>query len=662
MKYASLLLLLLISTTAFSQSKYYIYFKDKDAAQKGALNKTSSAYAAAEKELTVAAIERRKQVMGNNYITFEDLPVSQTYVTNLETLGIKIENKLKWFNAVTVYLNDSQLEKIKSLSFVDRIEGVKIFKNTDPVKENTPAPGQIGIDKTNSTNSFDYGFTLSQNTISDVPTVHDLGITGKGVYIGILDNGFNWKTVKAISSRNIIKEYDYVGKDSDVSNANGHGTAVFSMLGGYEPGKVMGPSFDSQFYLARTEDDAGESKAEEDNYAKALEDMEAAGVQIISSSLGYTEFNNSATSYSYKDMNGNTAISTKAVNLAFQRGIFLFASAGNDGAKAWHYISAPADAYNVMTVGSVNKYNTLSAFSSRGPTYDGRIKPEIVAMGEGNSYAETGGTYGSGSGTSYSCPIAAGIAGLLKSCWPHLTNMQMRKIFIESGDNTASPNNDRGYGLISAKKVIAYPNLQLVGSSYQLNKIFVNPGGVNSSTVKFNYKIGSGSFQSAAMNYDGTLKYNYTMPAASNGTAAEFYFEFNNTVGIAVREPASTNYKFSYGSLLIDNNIITDIKSNPVIPAEFSLSQNYPNPFNPTTTLNYSVPNVETGHASSLLQHIILKVYDLLGREITTLVNEQKSPGIYQVTFNGAGLPSGIYFYTLNAGGFVQTKKMLLMK
>ena len=286
-------------------------------------------------------------------------------------------------------------------------------------------------------------------------------------------------------------------------------------------------------------------------------------------------------------------------------------------------------------------------------------------MGSSVYHADPNFGYSFGNGTSYATPIAAGIAALLKSCWPHLTNVQIRKIFLESGDNTASPNNDRGWGLISAKKVISYPNLSAINNVYNvLNKIFINSDGVNSSTVRLNYKVGGGSYQTVSMStevFNSTIKYNYSLPTTSNGTTVEFYFTYQTNTGGSVLEPASGTYKFSYGSMNISN--LTSVKNNNDIPTQFYLSQNYPNPFNPSTVISYRL---------SVTSKVSLKVYDLLGREVQTLVNEVQLPGVYnsQFSIRNSPLPSGVYFYRLQAGdpsqgsgqSFIQTKKMILIK
>jgi serine protease AprX len=514
-------------------------------------------------------------------------------------------------------------------------------------------PQIMHTDSLKKTASLNYGNSYTQNNLSEIPAVHDLGFSGAGVYIGILDNGFNYGNQTALKNLNVVKTYNYATKTTDVSNTDTHGTGVFSIMAGYNSGVMIGPAYGAKFYLAKTEVDGSESKAEEDNYVAALQDMESAGVDITSSSLGYTTFDNTATSYTYANMNGSTAISTVALNHAFDLGVSTFTAAGNDGSGTWHYIGAPADAINVMTIGAVTSLNALSDFSSRGPTYDGRVKPEVVAMGSSVYHAVSTNTYTWGDGTSYATPIAAGIGALLKSCWPHLTNVQMRKIFLECGDNATSPNNNRGWGLISAKRAVCYPNLSLSSSVYTLNKIFVDANGVNSSTVKLNYKIGSSSFQSVSLNYDGSLKYNYALPTSTSGSLIEFYFTYTNNNSVSVREPSgTTNYKFSYGTWLISG---INENSNSEMPTQFNLSQNYPNPFNPSTVISYQLFS---------RSKVSLKVYDILGREVATLVNEEQQPGVYNSKFSilNSQLSSGIYFYRLQTKDYSATKKMILLK
>ncbi|PKL81396.1 MAG: hypothetical protein CVV24_15465 [Ignavibacteriae bacterium HGW-Ignavibacteriae-3] len=606
----------------------------------------------------------------DNYITYEDIPLSENYVRQVEAAGIKIANKLKWFNAVSAYLNDEQLIQIRNLEFVEKVEPVRISESiidrenlnvSDPVSENLSLP------KNTSQTSLNYGPSLTQAALSEIPAVHDMGIKGTGVIIGILDTGFRWKSHPSLSNRFVLNEKDFVQNDNITENQVGdapgqdsHGTAVFSLMAGYASGSLIGPAYDASFILAKTEYVPTETHAEEDNYAAALEWMEGLGVQITSSSLGYANDFTDGSDYKFSDMNGKTTIVAKAANLAFDRGVSTFTAAGNERNGVWKQIISPADAFNIIAVGSVTSSNAISSFSSPGPSFDGRIKPEVVAMGSNDYHAVAGSLYGTGSGTSYATPIAAGIAGLLKSAWPHLTNVQIRKIFLESGDNTTSPNNDRGWGLISAKKAVSYPNLSLTNNAYKINKLFINANGVNQSSVMLTYKIGNGTFQSTSMSFDGTMKYNFQLPNSVNGTSVEFYFTYQTTNGSSVREPSgSLNYKFQYGNMLISG--VESANDKFEIPTEFNLSQNYPNPFNPSTVISYNL---------SLPAKVTLKVFDLLGNEVATLVDDYQAAGSYNSKFppGRAGsisnfqLSSGVYFYVLRANDYTASKKMILIK
>jgi len=667
MKKIFIVVFVLFTCNLFPQTKYMIYFNDKGISPSIRLSKSSALFKLAEKELTASAIERRKQVMGEDeYITYEDIPLNETYLTQLSSAGIKIHNKLKWFNAVSAYLTDSQLEQIKKFSFVVKIEKIHIFKSQQEVIENVNGTNKQTNNASNVQSSLDlnYGPSLTQASLSEIPAIHNLGINGSNVLIGILDTGFRWKTNPSLKNLLVVNEKDFIQSDNttenqsgDASNQDSHGTAVFSIIAGNDPGNIIGPAYGASFLLAKTEYVPTETNVEEDNYAAALEWMEGLGVQITTSSLGYNIFDPGQRSYTYAEMNGSTTIVAKAANLAFTRGVSTFTAAGNDGASFWGVgkggLGSPGDAINMITVGAVDPNKNVTSFSSRGPTSDGRLKPEIVAQGSSVYHSNPGGAYSSGGGTSYATPIAAGIAGLLKSCWTHLTNVQIRNIFIACGDNTSTPNNDKGYGLISAKKAVAYPNLSGLNNVYRvLNKIFIDANGVNTSSVKIIYKIGNSSFQTVNMNYDGTLKYNFTFSSANNGDIVEFYFTYQNSNNASVREPAGVkNYKFILGSV----DIITNVENKNEIPDKFYLSQNYPNPFNPSTNISWQI---------AVSSYVTLIVYDLLGREIATLVDGFKQAGIHNSTFNinNLALTSGVYYYTLKAGNNIQTKKMLLIK
>lgn len=652
-------ILIMTFSLSLAQNKYMIYFSDKGDLSKQTLSKSLEKNKLAKQLLSKKSIERRKKNLGENYFTVEDLPLEKRYISNLSEKGIKIVNKLKWFNAVSAYLNNEQLEYVKAQKFVKKIEVIQKLKRQLPIKKETGL--NKNLSKTTKAYTYNYGNSITQNELSDIPAVHDMGITGEGIRIGVLDSGFDWNDAVSINNENIIAEYDFVESDNITEdqttaeineNRDFHGTAVLSILSGFSSGNLIGPAFNSKFVLAKTEDVTEEVNSEEDNYAAALEWMDSIGVDITTSSLGYSEFDANQTSYTYADMDGKTTIVTQAAEFAFSRGIVVITSAGNEGNYSWRYITAPGDGFNTITIGAVTMDNVLASFSSRGPTYDGRIKPEIVAQGVSVYYESpvSKTPFLNGNGTSYSAPISAGIAGLLLSAYPHLTNKQVRAILLESADRSESPDNDYGYGLVSALKAITYPNLMKNGTTFTLNKIFDPTLDINESTVEMVFSDETAQ----VMNKTGNV-FKTDLPTLTENENYQFYFRYKDSQGNVHREPSTKNYNFNYGKVYIDL-ILTDVKTENKIPDNYYLSQNYPNPFNPVTKIDYSIP------AKSSNSFVSLKVYDILGTQIKTLVSEIKSPGKYSINFSADGISSGIYFYQLQAGDFTQTRKLTILK
>jgi len=640
-------IIILVTSLTYSQEKYLIFFKDKGIEPGERLNKSSTMYKQALDNLTERAVERRKKTMGDEIITYEDLPLREDYINELKFKGIEIVHKLTWFNAVSAYLKEDQLNDIKNLSFVKKVEPVEVFKSKKEKNSGTI------LQKGSSPNTgLDYGNSFGQLELCDIPIVHSRGITGEGVILGLLDTGFDWNDHEALINVNVIDEYDFVFNDTitadepeDAPGQHNHGTSVMSEVAGFMNGTLIGASFSSSFLLAKTEYVPTETHVEEDNYAAALIWMENLGVDATSSSLGYSEFDPGQTSYTYADMDGQTTIVTIACELAFERGIVTITSAGNEGNSPWFYITAPADGFNTIAVGAVNSSNSVASFSSHGPTSDGRYKPDILTQGVGVYAASASGftSYTSSfGGTSAAAPLALGIAGLLLSAHPHLINVQVRDILQKTSDNYNSPNNTRGYGLASAQNAINYPNFELVSDSYKIHKMFITEISINPSTVKLNYSVESGNFQQVDMTYDGTLRYNYVFPDLSNNQNIEFYFTYSDMSGGNYREPVSGNY----GQLVLD----VEEDNNP---ANFVLYQNYPNPFNPATTIKYQIP--EDGF-------VTIKIYDILGNEVKTLINEQKSKGSYSLMLDSSDLVSGVYIYRIQVNNFTSAKKMMVLK
>ena len=386
--------------------------------------------------------------------------------------------------------------------------------------------------------------------------------------------------------------------------------------------------------------------------------MDSLGVDITSSSLGYNQFDNSIENYTYADMNGKTAIVTRAAEMAFQRGILTMTSAGNEGNDKWHYIVAPADGINTIAVGAVNSDNIVAGFSSRGPSSDGRIKPDVVAQGVDVYHADPydSAAYSSGGGTSYAAPLASGTAALLLSTYPYLTNVQARDILLRTAGNFYTPNNDRGYGLVSAVKAISFPNLENMNGEYSLHKIFIGNNKINPSTVVLNYFDEGSATNQLNVNYDGKLIYSASFPVFSDSVKVEFYFTFSDSSGENFREPANVNYYFNYGDLLVKT-----FKDNSATELPFIddvLDQNRPNPFVGITKIRFNSAGNENAQ---------IIIYNILGKKVKTLLNGISQTGINTVYWDGttgAGVQaaSGIYIYTLNLNGKFYSRKMVYLK
>ena len=662
MKQYILWIFILFTSFSFPQSKYFIYFKDKGVESSFKLEKTNPVYISALSLLSQRSIERRiKNLDDDNIITYEDMPLMKDYVFQLEQSGIKIENKLRWFNAVTAYLSDEEKNNAASLTFVEKIEPVRKFVFKSPELE---MPSQYLKQPGNFTD-FDYGPSFGQLQLSDVPAVHSKGITGEGVLLGLLDTGFDWKNHESLKDATVVAEYDFIFKDESTANdsldnpsQHNHGTLVFSIVGGFKDSSLIGAAFGSEFILAKTEDIRSEKHIEEDNYAAAIEWMESYGVDITSSSLGYSTFDPPEFSYSYSDMDGKTTIVTKAVELAFRRGVVTISSAGNEGNSSWRYITAPADGINTIAIGAVNNNNEVATFSSRGPSYDGRIKPEVVTQGVGVYCAAAGNFTGylTASGTSVAAPIASGISALLLSAYPHLKNTQVRNILIETADNSSSPNNERGYGLLSAVKAIEFPNLDASDGTFILNKTFLTNDNIFPQTVYVHYSTDGVDYTEKQLDFDGNLKYTFKLPYLFNDELVDFYFTYDDNTGATLRDPISNNYKFYYGSL--DISLITDLKRTYT---DYIVSEPYPNPFYPLQNSFTSISIKSSGN-----ENLTIRIIDPLGQQVgyysTITADDENRFDWYGKNENGVPMASGAYYFLIDLNGKQYSRNLILLR
>jgi serine protease AprX len=432
---------------------FVIYFTDKNVLDQKSYEEAISKVEISEKALNRRAKTFRRQ---DNLISFSDLPVHQGYI---EELGLKnIRSESKWFNFVSAEITADKAIEVSKNNFVRYIDIL-------------PAKGKKLDTKSIEVNSSKdprfYGDAYDQVNQINIPAVHDLGYHGEGVTLLIIDTGFK-KDHEVFDSLTVIGERDFIFDDNNVSlDSNDvityqetHGTACWSIAAGYKPNTLVGPAYRSNFLLAKTEDYLNESTLEEDYMVEALEWGEALGADVVSSSLGYSEFDDPLQNYAYEDMDGETAICTQGAKRAAYLGVLICNSMGNSGGDTWKYMTAPSDADSIISVGAVDLNGDIALFSSYGPTYDGRIKPEVVAWGVNNYTAVYTSTtsYGTGSGTSYSTPLTAGVACLLLSAHPEWTNMDVREAMMMTADRSSNPDTDGryGWGLIDALAAVNY--------------------------------------------------------------------------------------------------------------------------------------------------------------------------------------------------------------
>jgi len=399
-----------------AQHRCIVYFKDKPA--------VSSFY------LSKEAAERR----ANLGLTFDftDLQVNQTYLDQLVNDGYKILHVSKWLNAA---LLESKKALTDTYAFIGSVEYLKKRASY-----------------TSRLHSNDSSLYSEKNFIPHrANQLYDLGYTGKNVHIAVFDAGY--KGVDSVAGFDKLRKenrlffaQNLVGQGSVFQYSN-HGTQVLSVMAGFIPDTFLGTAVDARYSLFVTEDVSSETQAEEFNWAVAAEMADSLGVDIINSSLGYTEFNDPATNYTQESLDGHTAISTKAAVLAARKGILVVNSAGNLGAKAWQKISAPGDADSILTVGAINEDSVLAYFSSLGPTADGRIKPEVCALGSGTALINERGGLVLGNGTSFSSPLIAGLCASVLQADPSMTNHKLRRLMMEVSDRYAKPDTIYGYGI-----------------------------------------------------------------------------------------------------------------------------------------------------------------------------------------------------------------------
>ncbi len=439
----------------------WVFFRDRGALEVNGPAR-EKALAEAAQRITPRALARRAKAArpagqpahpaqpSTALLDDQDLPPDPAYVAAVAARAGAIRTRSGWLNAVSVEAAPESLARIQALPFVAEVRPVAI-------ETMDSAPSLSGADA-----EFNAGPSFLQIDMLHVPEVHAMGDHGEGVVICVLDSGFeldheSFRQLTVRGQRDFVNGDDDPSYDprTDIRGQSAHGTAVLSTIAGFAPGKLVGAAYRAEYLLGKTERIGSELPVEEDYWCAGVEWAEGEGADILTSSLTYHLW------YRWHDLDGRTAVATRAANLALTRGLLIVNAIGNEGPKEGS-IGAPADAPGAITVGAVNGIGTLAGFSSVGPTYDRRVKPDVVAPGVGvlTAQARTFDRYVRLNGTSFSAPLVAGCAALVLSRHPSYGPEEIRDAITMSATRAAQPDPRYGWGIANARDAVLYPLLE----------------------------------------------------------------------------------------------------------------------------------------------------------------------------------------------------------
>ncbi|MBO2012600.1 S8 family serine peptidase [Hymenobacter negativus] len=464
--------------------RHLVYFRDK----------AGTPYSVTQPQAFLSARALARRTRQGIAVLPRDLPVTPAYVAQIRAVsgGPQVLYTSRWFNAAVVSCDSVTLRAITALPAVR--SAVTLNRSFQALPAFTPPTQVVPSVSAATTARARYGKAYRQNEQIAAIAMHNAGYRGEGMQIAVFDAGFPGvdqisAMQPAFQEQRVVGTRNFVDGGTSVYLRNSHGTNCLAAIGGSQSGFYIGSAPKATFHLCITEDVNSEHPIEEANWLAAAEYADSSGVDVISSSLGYTDFDAPSTSYTYADMNGRNAISSRAATMAARVGMLVVNAAGNEGSNPWHYISAPADADSIMSVGAVDSLGNHAYFSSYGPTSDGRIKPTLSAMGFASAVLAPNGTAFRGSGTSYACPILAGMAAGFWQANPALTAQQVILALRSTATQANAPDNTMGYGIpnfVSAYNAL-HPNAPLSTEGPVIPSgvlgIYPNPSGAGPLTL-----------------------------------------------------------------------------------------------------------------------------------------------------------------------------------
>ncbi len=647
--------------SSIGAEKYRVFFKDKG---EELLQNTDELYSKALASVSARSILRRSKVLApDSIVNYEDVPICSEYVNRIAGLGAKVLLELKWLNCVVIEAEETVVKKIRQLPFVKQVQktGEKVakglvFENDLASQKNSSFQNILLSSETKS----NYGNSFNQLEMLNIPFLHSLGITGDSVIIGVIDTGFRWKVHNAFRGINVLAEYDFLNQDTITANETQdttiqdlHGSMVLSVLAGKSYGNLIGSAPNSIFVLAKTEDLRREVRFEEDCFARAVEWMDSIGVDIITSSLGYLNFDSTDISYTYNDLDGKTTLTSIYANKAFERGIVMVTAVGNKGPNPMT-LQTPSDAFGEIAIGAVDlTKDTVLKFSSRGPTADGRIKPDVCALGADvySGVNDSADKYVYGKGTSMATPLVAGGIALLLSTFEELTPQKTREIVLANSSMASVPNNDIGYGVPDFAKtaleygIIISPPIYY----YFLNRqrvVFSVISKDNIEFVKINYKpVGSYDYKSGFMRLFGNASQYYFdfYEIDFVDSTLEFFVEAHTLNGKSRRKPYFTNqnYVLRLGSKSANFDFVN--LSEPFSYAEDGFTPENAikvYPFRNANQLQLVIEIVEDLSAGCFIE-----LYDLLGNIVSRQCFEATSSNYCRLEMTFDNISEGIFIF-----------------
>lgn len=651
----------MMSVSATAQTRYLVKLKNKGGSSYTLAN--PSAY------LSQRAIERRTRY--GIALDSTDLPVTPAYLQQIAGVPhVTVLNASRWLNSVSIQIADTSkitaaLAAINSFSFV---------QSSDPIAARTTSTGRVRDTKLETayapaparvmeaqSNYYSYGSSGAQVRIHNGEFLHNLGLRGQPMVIGVIDAGFNnYQAVTGFDSirtnGQILGTWDFVARNANVNDDYAHGTHVLSTMAANLPGVMVGTAPKASYYLYRTEDAWSEYPIEEHNWVCAAERADSAGSDVINSSLGYNQFDDPRYNYTYNDLNGNTTMTVIGADLAAKKGILVINAAGNSGSDGWKFILTPADGDSVLAVGSVNKDTLVDPNSSYGPAADGQVKPDVASLGFGAIIQLENNNLFAGRGTSFAAPNLAGLATCLWQGFPELNNMQIINALRRSGHKATAPDDRVGYGIPDMKKAVLVLLKDAAASSATINNCKTRLTWTSKDVEAMKYEIerkgpgenaytkvaerfGTGaSFATRSYSIDDSLanvatgEVSYRIRQVIDTAAATFAADYIDTVTVNFSAPCLTTG--------IDP---VDGQANSFLLA--------PNPAHGSVTLKVTTP--------APVQNLQIQVTDATGKIVAQL-SRSKGAGLALIPVSIAHLAKGKYYVSIyNKGVLLGTRELL---